>query len=126
MNICRRRQKIEPWFSSLKTSSSFGAVDALGDAGFETLEASSADEAVAILSQHADIDVVFTDVHMPGSLDGLDLTHKIRLEWPTIGVIIASGWARFSQASLPGQTLFLEKPYEYSRIIGAVRQLARP
>jgi CheY-like chemotaxis protein len=53
------------------------AVDALGDAGFEMLEASSADEAIEILNARDDVNVVFTDVHMPGSLDGLALSHKI-------------------------------------------------
>lgn len=102
------------------------AVDALGDAGFEMLEASSADEAIEILNARDDVNVVFTDVHMPGSLDGLALSHKIRDEWPRVGVVIASGLARFSKASLPARTVFFEKPYEYARIIGAVRQLARP
>ncbi|MDO5897205.1 response regulator [Agrobacterium sp. Azo12] len=99
------------------------AVDALSDAGFELVEASSGDQAVAILRERDDIDVVFTDVHMPGSIDGLMLSKTIHDEWPTIGVIITSGLARLVQDRLPSRTLFFQKPHEYKRIIGAVNCL---
>lgn len=99
------------------------AVDALSDAGFELLEATCGDQAVAILREREDIDVVFTDVHMPGSIDGLALSKKIRDKWPRIGVIIASGIARLTEGSLPSRTVFFEKPYEHDQIIGAVNCL---
>jgi two-component system, response regulator PdtaR len=61
-----------------------GAVQTIEDAGFEVIEAANADEAIEILEKRSDIRVVFTDVHMPGSMDGLKLAHAVRNRWPPI------------------------------------------
>jgi DNA-binding NtrC family response regulator len=98
-------------------------VDALSDACIETLEAATADEAIRILAERDDIGVVFTDVHMPGSLDGFELSARIRLEWPRVAVIITSGLARISRQKLPARTFFFEKPYDHSTIVDAIQQL---
>lgn len=60
------------------------AVHMIEDAGYEVVEAANADEAIRILEQHREIHVVFTDVNMPGSMDGLKLAHAIRNRWPHI------------------------------------------
>ena len=70
------------------------AVDFLEEAGFVVHQASDADEAIALLELHVDIQVVFTDIHMPGSMDGLKLAHYVRGRWPPIKLFIASGLAR--------------------------------
>ena len=57
----------------------WGAVKMAEDAGFEVLEAANADEAIEILESRNDIRVVFTDIHMPGSMDGLKLAHAVRV-----------------------------------------------
>jgi CheY-like chemotaxis protein len=69
-------------------------VDTLEDAGFNTIEAANADEAIAIVCDRHDIDVLFTDVNMPGKLDGMDLMRLVTENRPDISVILASGMER--------------------------------
>lgn len=99
------------------------ALDALEGAGFNMLEASNADEALHILSSHDDIDVVFTDVNMPGSIDGLGLMRRISDERPEICMIVASGMERPAQSSLAPRTRFFAKPYVFDRIVEAINAL---
>lgn len=68
------------------------AEDFLSDAGFDTLSTSNADDAVAILEVHREIHIAFTDISMPGSMDGLRLAHVVRRRWPPIAIIITSGF----------------------------------
>ncbi len=82
------------------------------DAGFEVLEAASADEAIAILESRADVRVVFTDIQMPGSMDGLKLAHAIRDRWPPVAIIVTSGQVRPADGILPENVPFLGKPYD--------------
>src|ERR1700730_7179482 len=67
------------------------AVDMVEDAGYTSVEAVDADEAVAILESRSDIALMFTDIQMPGSMDGLKLAHTVRERWPPIKIILASG-----------------------------------
>jgi CheY-like chemotaxis protein len=67
------------------------AVNLVEDAGYTAVEASNTDEAIAILERRKDIRIVFTDINMPGSIDGLKLAHAIRKRWPPIELIVASG-----------------------------------
>src|ERR1017187_8269176 len=78
-----------------------GAVQAIEDAGFEVIEAANADEAIRILENRSDIRVVFTDIQMPGSIDGLKLVHAVRNRWPPIRIIVTSGHGRVSEQDLP-------------------------
>jgi CheY-like chemotaxis protein len=66
------------------------AVDMLADAGFETIGASNADQAILILEDRDDIQVIFTDINLPGSMDGLKLAHAVRGRWPPIHLIVTS------------------------------------
>src|ERR1700722_13973690 len=70
------------------------AAEFMENSGFTVYEASNADEAIALLERHVDIRAVFTDIHMPGSMDGLKLAHYVRGRWPPIKLFIASGLAR--------------------------------
>ncbi len=88
-----------------------GAVDLVQSAGYEALEASNADEAIRILESRADIDLVFTDVQMPGTMDGIKLAHYIRNRWPPVKLIVASGRAILEESSLPEGSRFFSKPY---------------
>jgi CheY-like chemotaxis protein len=99
------------------------ASDALEDAGFSTLEAANADEALDILRDRPDIDVVFTDVNMPGSIDGIGLMKRIASERPEICMIIASGMERPTLSSLAPRTRFFAKPYAFAGIIDAIHAL---
>ncbi|KQS84814.1 response regulator [Rhizobium sp. Leaf383] len=102
------------------------AADYFSDEGFEVLEAASADEALLILESRADVDFVFSDINMPGSLDGLALCRRVAERWPLIGIIVTSGMMRPTRTSLPGRTLFFEKPYEYKLLLEGLRRLGSP
>ncbi len=99
------------------------AVDIAEEAGFGTIEAQNADEAVAILETRSDIVLVLTDVNMPGSMDGLKLAHAVRRRWPPIRIIVVSGQMQLSQADLPSNSLFFGKPYHTQTLISELRSL---
>ena len=101
------------------------AVRAIEDAGFEVIEAANADEAIRILENRGDIRVVFTDLHMPGSIDGLKLAHAVRNRWPPIKIIVTSGRDLVSENDLPEGGRFFAKPYDSTQITNAIRELTR-
>ena len=82
------------------------AVEIVEDAGFVAIEAANADEAIVILELRVDIALIFTDVDMPGTMDGLKLAHAVRRRWPPIKIIIVSGKTHLSDADLPSDTRF--------------------
>ncbi|WP_426610564.1 response regulator [Bradyrhizobium sp. McL0616] len=100
-----------------------GAVDTISEAGFEVIEARNADEAIAVLERRTDIHLIFTDIHMPGSMDGLKLAHFVRGRWPPIKIIATSGHARIAEDDMPEGGRFLPKPYSKHEVIGAIREL---
>jgi len=100
-----------------------GAVDLVVSAGYEALEACDADEAIRILESRDDIDLVFTDVQMPGTMDGIKLTHYIRERWPPVKLLVASGNAILEEGSLPTGSGFFSKPYDEHAIFDAIARL---
>jgi CheY-like chemotaxis protein len=101
-----------------------GAVNIIEDAGFEVIEAASADEAIGILECRNDVRVVFTDIHMPGSMDGLKLAHAIRNRWPPIKIIVTSGRDLITAQDLPEGGRFFAKPYDPIEITDALHEWA--
>lgn len=101
------------------------ALDLVEDAGFEAVEARDADEAISILEARKDITVVFTDVDMPGSMDGLKLAAAIRDRWPPIEIIITSGHVRLDDGGIPPRTVFFSKPYDHSEVTSTLRWMAK-
>ena len=99
------------------------AVDMIRAAGFDVVEAANADEAILILEDRPDITVVFTDIHMPGSMDGLKLAAAIRGRWPPIKIVATSGRAKVTDGDLPRGSRFLPKPYSVREIVGALFEL---
>jgi CheY-like chemotaxis protein len=97
-----------------------GIVDLLVETGFEVLEAASADEAIRILEGRPDIHLVFTDVQMPGTMDGIKLSHYIRGRWPPVRLIVASGKAILDESQLPLGARFFAKPYDGAAIVQAI------
>jgi CheY-like chemotaxis protein len=93
------------------------------EAEFDVVEAASADEAIKILEARLDITVVFTDIQMPGSMDGLKLAAAIRGRWPPIKIVATSGIVDVRKVDLPEGGRFLPKPYSSAEIIGALREL---
>ena len=100
------------------------AVDMLEDAGYAVREAGTADEALAVLEKDTAIDIVFTDIKMPGSMDGLELASIVGSRWPDIGIIITSGHMILPGDVGPGQAVFLPKPYRSSTLSAQVAALA--
>jgi two-component system, response regulator PdtaR len=97
-----------------------GALQLVANAGFEAIEASNADEAIRVLEARSDIHLVFTDVGMPGTMDGIKLAHYIRRRWPPVKLIVASGKAILDESHLPAGARFFAKPYSESAIVGAM------
>jgi CheY-like chemotaxis protein len=94
-------------------------VDLLTDAGFQVVEAGHAAEAlIALESGTWRIHLLFTDINMPGTMDGLELAHHVRAKWPHIALLIASGEAKPVPSSLPVGSVFLAKPYLPDHVVG--------
>jgi CheY-like chemotaxis protein len=99
------------------------AAEMIEEAGFEVVEASNADEAVAMLEARFDIAVVFTDIQMPGSMDGLKLAKAVSDRWPPIHIVATSGLVDVRIDDLPNGGRFLPKPYSPAQVIGALHEL---
>jgi CheY-like chemotaxis protein len=99
------------------------AVDIVLSAGFDVVEAGNADEAIAILEARPNIHVIFTDVQMPGSMDGLKLAKFVKNRWPPIKIVATSGLVRVSGKDLPEGGRFLSKPYTPAEVTETLRQL---
>src|SRR5262245_43143478 len=97
--------------------------DRLREQGYFVLEAGHADEAIGILETRADIRLVFTDVDMPGSMDGLKLAAYVRELWPPIKLIVTSGHVAVEEHMVPQGGRFFPKPYEASAIARAIANL---
>jgi two-component system, response regulator PdtaR len=87
------------------------AVDMVRDLGFEPIEAANADHALSLLESRSDIAAVFTDIQMPGSMDGLRLVAVISNRWPPIALLVTSGQKRPPPSALPQGARFIPKPY---------------
>lgn len=96
------------------------AVDVLEDEGFGVVEAATADEAWSILEGRTDIGVLFTDVNMPGHMDGLMLAARVAERWPHIRLVVTSGRKGFSNHEMPDHGQFVQKPYRQSELMSAI------
>ena len=100
------------------------AVDVLEDAGLSVVEAADADAALAVLEQRSDIAVLFTDVRMPGALDGFALARIVNERWPGIMILITSGHFRPDHDDVAAPGTFIPKPYPPAKVVSAIRSLA--
>lgn len=100
------------------------AVDFIEEAGFEAIEAAHADEAIAILKARHDIAVVFTDIEMPGTMDGIRLAHAVRDGWPPVTIVVASGRVVPAANELPAEVRYIRKPYRAEDVVAALRKAA--
>ena len=100
------------------------ATDLVEEAGFEAVEARSADQAVEILQERKDIRIVFTDIDMPGSMNGMRLAAMVRDRWPPIEIIITSGAVTNAVAQLPDRAVFFPKPYDHGRLLSTLQTFA--
>jgi two-component system, response regulator PdtaR len=99
------------------------SAETIEHAGFEVIQAANADEAIAILNARPDIHVVFTDIQMPGSMDGLRLARFVRNRWPPIKIVATSGQVVASASDLPAGSVFLPKPYRDAEVVATLREL---
>jgi CheY-like chemotaxis protein len=100
------------------------AADMLADAGWTAIEAADADEALALLAEHPDVTVLFTDINMPGSMDGLDLARRVHQLRPDVQLVITSGKLRPGRADLPGEGQFIGKPYGERQFISLIEAVS--
>jgi CheY-like chemotaxis protein len=100
------------------------AVKLVEDAGYQAIEAANADEAIQILEARKDIRIVFSDIDMPGSMDGLRLARTIRDRWPPIELILTSGQFDLGKKQIPDRGRFFLKPYRDNEIIASLHALA--
>jgi CheY-like chemotaxis protein len=100
------------------------AVELVEDAGFQVLSAASADEALSILETRGDVWLLFTDVQMPGSMDGLSLAHAVRDRWPPVELLVTSGRYHIGAGELPDRGRFIAKPYDRETLSQAFQEMA--
>jgi DNA-binding NtrC family response regulator len=100
------------------------AVAVVERAGFEAIEACNADEAVRILESRNDIRIVFTDIDMPGSMDGMKLAACVRDRWPPVEIIVTSGHIAPEDVTLPERGVFFPKPYDPEVVSQTMRRMA--
>ena len=99
------------------------AVDMVEDAGYTSVEAVDAEEAVAILEARSDIALLFTDIQMSGSMDGLGLAHAVHERWPLIKIILVSGQLKPANIEIPANSRFLGKPLEAKIMIALMQSM---
>jgi two-component sensor histidine kinase/DNA-binding response OmpR family regulator len=99
------------------------AVDIVEDAGFTPIEAVNADDALAILESRSDIELLFTDIQMPGSIDGLKLAHAVHERWPLIKIMIVSGQLKLTDADKPLDSRFFGKPLDVKHMVAQMQDM---
>ena len=100
------------------------AAEMIEEAGFQVLEANGADAAIVLLESRNDIRIIFTDIDMPGSMNGLKLAHAVANRWPPIKIVATSGHFHVRDGDLPVGGRFIAKPYRSNQIISALCELA--
>ena len=100
-----------------------GIVDELEDAGFEVFEAANATDAIDTLIANSQISVMFTDIDMPGGVDGLKLSASVRDRWPPIAINITSGHRTVDVADHPVRARFMSKPYNPDTVVRSIREM---
>ena len=96
--------------------------EVLEDNGFQVLEAENAKAALKVLADHPRVRVLFTDINMPGALDGLDLARQVHERWPAIKLVVTSGRLRPSDSEIPDSGRFIAKPYSPDALVEEIRE----
>jgi CheY-like chemotaxis protein len=99
------------------------AVGLFEENGFDVVEAANADTALKLLETRDDVRLLFTDIQMPGSCDGMDLARQVHARWPRILLVITSGRTKPAQADIPGHGRFVGKPYRASELLAEVNDM---
>lgn len=99
------------------------AVAIIEDAGFVVFEAADAEEALEIMSAHPEVSVLFTDINMPGPLNGLELARRVHEGWPMVQLVITSGRVVPNPDEIPEHGHFVAKPYQTSAVVNLLRSI---
>jgi two-component sensor histidine kinase/FixJ family two-component response regulator len=99
------------------------AVDIVEDAGFAAVEATNADQAISVLESRSDISLLFSDIQMPGSIDGLKLAYAVHERWPDIKIILVSGQINPSNDEKPENSRFFGKPIDSKQMIAELQDM---
>lgn len=99
------------------------ALDMVEEAGFRAYEAADAGEAIAMLEAHPEIAILFTDVDMPGRMDGLRLAHYVHDRWPPVRIVVTSGRHLIGARDLPDEGQFFAKPYPHAAVTQTLQSL---
>lgn len=95
--------------------------DIISDAGYSIVEATTAEQAYEFLTQHNSVELLFTDAHTPGAIDGFELARNVAEDWPDICVVVASGAAMPTMGDLPGNAEFIAKPFSAETVLDVLR-----
>lgn len=102
------------------------SADILSEAGYRVLEAQNADEAVAILEGADHVELMFTDIRMPGQMDGLELATFVHANWPAVRLLVTSGHCIMPDSDLPNGGQFVRKPYNLKELVSQIRHIVSP
>jgi CheY-like chemotaxis protein len=102
------------------------AVSAIEAMGYRALEAADASEALELIERHHDVDLLLTDVRMPGDMDGAELAFTVRSRWPSVGIVVISGYFDPKVSRLPPGAGFLSKPYRIAELKGVIEAQMAP
>lgn len=100
------------------------AIDAIEYAGYDVVGVETGDEALTLLDSREDIGLIFTDIKMPGKVDGLQLAAHVRERWPRLPILLTSGHLYHGDASVPATIPFLQKPYRAGALIAEIGRLS--
>ena len=95
--------------------------EALRAREYDVITVTNADDAIVVLESRNDVHTIFTDINMPGSMDGLKLAAAVRDRWPPVNIIVTSGNRIPDPDQLPEKSLFIPKPYHSAEVLEAVR-----
>ncbi|GGE07258.1 response regulator [Aureimonas endophytica] len=101
------------------------AADTLEEAGFTVLEAATSDAALRHLEAHGSIELLFTDIEMPGPIDGIGLAREVAQRWPGVSIVVCSGRYSLQPGDLPRQARFIAKPFTPDLMIQAIETAMR-
>lgn len=101
----------------------FDVISQIEDEGFTVIEAANADAAIRILETNPDVAILFTDIDMPGSMDGLKLSAAVRDRWPPVKIVVTSGHRMVEITDLPDGSVFHAKPYRHAEVVASFREL---
>ena len=96
------------------------AAEMIEEAGWAALEAANSAEALQVLENHAGVDVLFTDINMPGEMDGLELAACVHAVRPNVHLVITSGKRMLPDSALPNSGTFLPKPYSFNQLVQTI------